>query len=252
MVLPCIFEILHCRFEIILDLVGDLSLQKLADDPLYQQAAQAIESQQWGKAESIYTQIIEQQGSSQAYNDLGVLYYNQGAYNKALVQFNLAAETIPVYLNAYLNRGLVYAKLKQYDLAIKNYEQVTTAIPHHYQAHFNMGVALIKIKDFARAVDVLEQATKQAGGQRKAKALYNLGVAYSNLGPDYKEKAKQAYYSAVRIRPDYVEARLALADTADKSAAGRKLALEQINKVLGLKSNYPPAYFRIGLIQITY
>jgi tetratricopeptide (TPR) repeat protein len=222
--------------------------QTQSDDPLYLKAAQAVEQQHWQEAEKIYQQILVQQPSSQAHNDLGVVYYQQNQLDKAFQQYTHAIETQPVYINAFLNRGLISAKRGDYSAAIADYSQMVKTIPHHYQAHFNMGVAYLKAKDYDNAVQSFEKASQQAGGERKAKALYNLGLAYLNAGAGSKAKAERAFTSAIRIRPDYIEARLALADMAPKSLKGREQALQQIEKVLDLKPNYPPAYFRIAQI----
>ncbi len=222
--------------------------QAQSEDPLYQKATQAVEKQQWPEAEKIYQQILAQQPSSQAYNDLGVVYYQQNDLDKAFAQYTKAIQTEPVYVNAFLNRGLVSSKRGDVNAAVDDYTQVLKKIPHHYQAQFNMGVAYLKAKDYKSAVQSFEKASKQAGGQRKAKALYNLGLAYLNSGAENKGKAREAFTSAIRIRPDYIEARLAVADMAPNSKAGREQALQQIEKVLDLKPDYPPAYFRIAQI----
>lgn len=223
-----------------------------SDDPMYQQAAQAVEDENWHEAEKIFRQILARQPSSQAYNDLGVVYYQQNHLDKALQQYSLAIDTTPVFINAYLNRGLVFARQGDYGAAVEDYAMVLKSVPHHYQAQFNMGVAYIKAKDYDNAVQAFQQASQQAGGQRKAKALYNLGLAYlnSNTGSkaENKQNAEKAFRAAIKIRPDYIEARLALADMAPQSEKGRQLALQQIKKVLDLKPDYPPAFFRIAQI----
>jgi tetratricopeptide (TPR) repeat protein len=219
-----------------------------SEDPMYQRAMLAIERQQWSEAEQLYQNIIAKQPSSQAYNDLGVVYYQQNQLDKAFAQYTKAIQTEPVYVNAFLNRGLVSAKRGDFKAAIDDYTQVLNKIPHHFQAQFNMGVAYLKTKDYKNAVQSFEKASKQAGGQRKARALYNLGLAYLNSGAEYKEKARKAFTSAIRIRPDYIEARLAMADMTPSTKAGREQALQQIEKVLDLKPDYPPAYFRIAHI----
>ena len=218
------------------------------DDPLYLQATQAAENQQWEKAEQIYRNILSQQPSSQAYNDLGVVYFRQGKLNEAYAQYTNAIQTVPVYGSAYLNRGLVNAKRGQYKAAIADYSEVLKHIPHHFQARFNMGIALLRLKDYPKAIEALEVATQQAGGPRKAKALYNLGMAYLNSGSQYRQKAQQAFLDAIRIKPDYVEARLGLVDIALKYNQRDETALQNIDKVLELKPNYPPAYFRVAQI----
>lgn len=217
-------------------------------DPLYQKASIAVEQQQWDQAETIYLQILAQQPTSQAYNDLGVVYYRQGKLNEAYARYTDAIQTTPVFISAYLNRGLVNAKRKDYQTAIADYSQVLKQIPHHSQARFNMGIAYMRLKENDKAIASLTEAAQQVGGPLKAKVLYNLGMAYMNAGSAYRQKAEQAFDKAIRIKPDYVEARLGLVDIALKNNQSNETILDEINKVLELKPNYPPAYFRIAQI----
>jgi len=218
-------------------------------NPLYEQAARAVSEENWLEAEKIYEQIIEQEPASQAYNDLGVLYYNQKKYPQALAQFDKALEQSRVYVNAYVNRGLLYSKLKQFAKAEADYRAAIEKVPYHYQAYLNLGVVQIKAEKYADAAKALKKASSLAGGSRKAKALYNLAIAYRGLGREKYPAARKALLAAIRIKPAYIEARFALAALEDNTPEGRAKALEQYQKVLDLNPQYPPAYFRIAQLK---
>lgn len=220
-------------------------------DPLYEKAAEAVSQEKWDIAENIYKKIIQKNPTSQAFNNIGVLFYNQKKYEASLLQFDKAVAQSPVFINAYVSRGLVYTKLKRYEKAVEDYKKAIERVPYHFQAHMNLGVVLIKLKDYEQAVSVLKKASSLAGGGRKAKALYNLGLAYRSVGEDKYSAAKKAFLSAIRIRPNYIDARFALAALEPSTPSGIDEALVQYNKVLDLVPQYPPAYFRIAQLKST-
>ncbi|HHI94457.1 MAG TPA: tetratricopeptide repeat protein [Gammaproteobacteria bacterium] len=218
-------------------------------NPLYEKAARAVSNKNWQAAEKIYLQILQEQPTSQAFNDLGVLYYNQKKYKQALEQFDKALAQPRIYVNAYVNRGLVYTRLKQFDKAEADYRAAIKKVPYHYQAHLNLGVVLIKAEKYPDAVTVLKKTSTLAGGSRKAKALYNLAIAYRGMGREKYAAARKVLLAAIRIRPNYIEARFALAALEENTAEGRAKALEQYLKVLDLNPQYPLAYFRIAQLK---
>jgi tetratricopeptide (TPR) repeat protein len=218
-------------------------------NPLYEKAALALSNKDWQQAETIYVRILQQDPTSQAFNDLGVLYYNQKKYQQALEQFDKAISQQRIYINAYVNRGLLYSKLKQFEKAEADYRATIEKVPYHYQAYLNLGVALIKSRKYPEAVITLKKASTLAGGSRKAKALYNLAIAYRGIGKEKYAVARKSLLAAVRIRPAYIEARFALASLEENTAEGRGRALAQYQKVLDLNPQYPPAYFRIAQLK---
>ena len=55
------------------------------------------------------------------YNLLGVLNYNLGNYDNAILNYNKINELENFNANAYYNLGIVYKKINKTNLAIKNY-----------------------------------------------------------------------------------------------------------------------------------
>jgi len=217
-------------------------------DPKQEQAYLLMADKKWVAAENLLKEIFLEHKSSKALNDLGVLYYQQNKLEKAIIQYNLALKVKPIYLNTYINRGLIKSKLGQYEAAINDYMVVLDQIPYHFQANLNVGVGYIKLKLYKKAVLKLKTASELSGGKRKAKALYNLGIAYKNIGVGKHNVARRVLAHAIRIKPGYIEARFAIASLESKTDAGRIRALQQYEKVLDLQPKYPPAYFRIASV----
>ncbi|MFV2061304.1 MAG: tetratricopeptide repeat protein [Gammaproteobacteria bacterium] len=224
-------------------------LSNPSDDPQLLEAQKQIEAKNWNQAEQIYLKLLQSRQESQIYNDLGVLYYLQKNYIKAYSQFDKAIQQKPVVVAAYVNLGLSLSKQKKYTEAIAAYDKAIEKVPYHYQAYLNKGVAQLKAGLFAAASDTLRHTSTLAGGSRKAKALYNLALAQRAQGKQFYPEAEKSLTAAIRVKPDYIEARFVQASLQDKSSAGRKRALEIYNKVLELKRDYPPAWFRIAMLQ---
>jgi len=220
-----------------------------SQDPRFQEAARLTTEKKWGEAEQKYREILAAGVTSQALNDLGVLYYRKRDLRRAIEHFDRAVKAQPVYPPAIFNRGLVLSATGRYAEAIRDYEVFTGLMPNHFEARYNTGLALLRLKEFEKAAAVLEQASRLANGVRKAKALYGLGTAQRGIGPEMKEQARKSFEQAIRLKPDFIEPRFGLALLEPQTAAGKKRALIQYDLIFKLKPNYPPAFFNLGLLQ---
>lgn len=215
-------------------------------DPKYAQAAALVDRGRWEEAEARYRALTASKPSSQALNDFGVLYLRKDEPARALKLFNRALLTEPAYARAFFNRALAFSRLGKTEKAIADYRSLTQVLPHHFESHFNMGLLLLERRDYAEAAKVFKRAAELAGGTRKARAKYSLGMAYDELGEP--EKARSAFTDAVRLSPTYLRPRFALAAMEDDTADGRARALDQYEKVLALRPDYAPAHFNIALL----
>jgi tetratricopeptide (TPR) repeat protein len=219
------------------------------DDPQLIEAQKQIEKNNWDQAEKIYLKLLQTRYESQIYNDLGVLYYIQKFYSKAYSQFEKAVKQKPAVIAAYINLGLTLSKQKKYTSAIVAYDKAIEKVPYHYQAYLNKGVAQLRAGLFKQASITLKHTSTLSGGSRKAKALYNLALAYRAQGKQFYADAEKSLFAAIRVKPDYIEARFVLASLQEKSKSGRKRTLEIYNRILELNKDYPPAWFRIAIFQ---
>ena len=219
-----------------------------ADHPLLQRANSWYERGQFKQAEQAYLEYARRADSSEAYNALGTYYYRRGAYAEALSAFDKALARKPVDATAYFNRALVYSRSNRHREAQKDYERFIRVRPNHFEAHFNLGVAQIKTRQFDSAAVTFAKAASLAGGLRKAKAYYNLGIAYMKSGNDHLTEARSAFDEAIRFRPDYIKARYWRAIVESATPDGYPRALAQLRQLTELKKNYSPAYYRMGEI----
>src|SRR5512137_2352880 len=77
---------------------------------------------EYGLAEQYLTQIVEQnQSFADVYNMLGVIYHDQGQYQKALRAFEAALRINPGYTDAALNLAVTYNDTGKYKEAQETY-----------------------------------------------------------------------------------------------------------------------------------
>ncbi|NIR25871.1 MAG: tetratricopeptide repeat protein, partial [Gammaproteobacteria bacterium] len=169
--------------------------------PRLEPISRLVDEGKWDEAERRYLLEIERSSSSQALNDLGVLYFRKGDNQKGQLFFSRAINASPPYLRSFFNRGILLARMGKYVDAARDYETFLDSFPNHFEASYNLGVAYIKLERYERAVDVLKKASSLAGGERKAKALYNMGIAYRRMGRKWSTEARDAMNRAIRLKP---------------------------------------------------
>ncbi|GHV01916.1 hypothetical protein AGMMS49521_2930 [Campylobacterota bacterium] len=67
-----------------------------------------------------FTQAIEIDPNSAAYNDRGIVYVALGDYSNEIADYTQAIEIDPKYTSAYNNRGISYAKLGDFKNAAED------------------------------------------------------------------------------------------------------------------------------------
>jgi tetratricopeptide (TPR) repeat protein len=61
---------------------------------------------------------LDPKATSVAYNERGVAYFNEGNYEKAIIDFSEAISLGPSYALAYINRGGAWAQIGDYEKAL--------------------------------------------------------------------------------------------------------------------------------------
>jgi tetratricopeptide (TPR) repeat protein len=226
----------------------DVIYTSRSDDPTHIEAEKLVAKGRLSDAEALYKKRLAKQRSSEVYNDLGVLYHKMGEDQKALKQFNIAIKTKPVYVSAYFNRGVVNSTLERYAQAADDYHALLREIPNHFEAQYNLGVSYLRQKEFPMAAQAFKKAAVLAGGQRKARALYNLGISYKAIDSDKSYAARNAFESAIRIKPDYLEARIGLLTLEPATEQGYQNMHAQLDKILSIKPGFALAHFHRALV----
>lgn len=181
----------------------------------------------------------------------------QGLTARELGQDDIAAdrwtdilERHPTYEAAHLNLGVLFAQQGQPDRALHHYNQVLASNPNHARAHFNLGLLNRQMDQQEAALRHLARARGLSSGSLKAKAAYYQGRVL--LATDQPEAARGAFQEAIELEPDYVEARLALADALPDDPAHRDRRLRLYRQVARLDPqavNSQTVAGRLGILQ---
>ena len=141
--------------------------------------------------------------------NLGLAYMAVAEDKKAMQQFQKAIDLFPRFADAYCDMAIIMTKKGNYRKAYDNLITSLTYNKNSPQAHNNLGCLLIKRKDYKNAIIELQKALKLKKGYNVA--LRNMGIAYRHE----KEFQKAIYYfrSAINKNPRDILTRLHLAET---------------------------------------
>lgn len=96
----------------------------------------------WKNEYIINTDTIRKSpGNARPYLNLGLFYFNKGAFDDALGWYETSLNLAPGYVFARNNLGVVYYKKGLLDMAIAQYKEAIRLAPAYAEAHYNLGVA---------------------------------------------------------------------------------------------------------------
>jgi len=182
--------------------------------------------------------------NSKIYFLLGRIYYNKGDYEASLHAYDKVLAIKPEGSSQlYNNRGLLYVKLKQYDQAKRAYMEAIKKHSGYYQAYYNLGLLALKEEKLHDALAYF----KDAIGLRKgyAQAYYNLGLVYTKLQDN--PHAIEAYESLLKLKPDDLRVALNLAVRYSKVGHAQK-AEDLYEMILQKDQYYFTAWLNLGLL----
>ena len=93
-----------------------------------------------------------------AANNQGLIYNNNGEYDKAMSAFTKAIELDPNFALSYSNRGWVHIKLGQYEQAIADCTKAIELDPSLALAYNNRGWAYMELEQYEQAIADLDKA----------------------------------------------------------------------------------------------
>jgi tetratricopeptide (TPR) repeat protein len=232
---------------------GDVPEETLASydvaDQQISEALQLIAQRKWGEADFLLQQLTAKRDDSPSWATLGVLRYRQQRPADALSLLQRAEGKTPIWFGLYFYRALVKTQLHQLNEAQQDYRTLIELNPNHFEAHYNLGLLLLRESKTVEAVALLQRAVQLAGGERRARAYYQLGRAWQAQGEDSRGRAAENFHLAIRHLPAYVAPRLALARMEPDSAEGRAAATEQLHTVLELEAGNPAALFALAQLE---
>lgn len=158
----------------------------------------AVDSGDYSRAISIYTELIQKHDVSELYNQRGLAYVANDNFQCALDDFAAAISKSPSDPDCYINRANVFLRLKSYEKAIVDYTVAISLSPKNPVALNGRGFARFKTGFTQGAFDDLWKAVALDGSC--VSPLFNLGLVCDFLGKF--EEAQTFLSRALVISPD--------------------------------------------------
>jgi protein O-mannosyl-transferase len=161
------------------------------------------QSKVWAGSESLFTHALSLYPSAQAaHNNLGTVYYRNGALDKAEHHYSEAIEIRPL-ASTYSNLATLYRRKNDLNKSLTLYQKALEVNPSEYDAFFGMGILFAQAGEFERAEFAYKQAI-EVDADNKAKTYLNLGGLYAQF--NRYEDAIDQYQLAININPFYANA----------------------------------------------
>ncbi|HUB67527.1 MAG TPA: tetratricopeptide repeat protein [Candidatus Methylacidiphilales bacterium] len=176
--------------------------------------------------------LIKNPNCPETHDNFGMVLFQEGRVDEAMVQFKKALEIDPNYADAHNNFGWALFQKGQADEAIAQYQQALKINPHGYSAHCNLGTALLQKGQLDEAMDQFQMALRI--DPTIAAAHINLGWALFQKGR--VDEAVAQYQKALKINPHDYSAHYNLG-TALLQKGQADGAIAQFQEALRLKPN---------------
>ena len=197
-----------------------------------------------GKAIEEYLKAIDLNPSfHQAFYNLGRVYLTSGEIEAAIETFNKAISLNNNYHEAYANLASAYLEMGLIEEALFASERAIALKPDYAIAHFNRASAYLAMEMFKQAE---EEAIKAIEFDSLLADPFNLlGILWER--EDKTVDAQSAYESAVKLKPDFVEAHMNLANFFYKQNQYLKAA-GSYERVIAIDSRNAQAYNNLAVI----
>jgi len=180
-----------------------------------------------------------------AYNNLGIIFMDRGAYDKAESAMEAALRAKPDFAKTYYNMGLLLCKMKRFSESFHYYTEAIRLDPEDKEirtkfasSHCDYGIALALQGNVDEAIKQFEIALDIAPRAASATAHYNLGVTYAGLKKF--DLAKIEYEKAILADPDNAEAHNNLGSLLGQ-LGNIEDATAQFKQALSIKPDFKPA-----------
>jgi tetratricopeptide (TPR) repeat protein len=176
-----------------------------------------------------------------SYN-LGIAYYNDQDYNKALEQFDRIIAALPDFEKPYYGRALILYRRKDYVKAKSDFQKVIKYNPNDYKPYFYLGKISISLKQYKDANKYLHKA---------AEINPDYSKIYLEMGNIFFTQKKYRggiphYKKAVELDPTDKESLQKLGECYYRTQVYYS-AYSQFQKILESVPNDPAANFMLGI-----
>lgn len=171
-----------------------------------------------------------------AYNNLGILYFNQGDYTHAAQVLEQGLKVNPDMPTASAMLGFSYAQMGESAKAVPLLEAVLRANPNDDNAQMALARSLVNLKRYDEATPYLRSHLER--NPKDTQAWYLLGKTYLQLSENALGKINQ-------IDPNSVTAHI-VAGEIDESMRNYDGALVEYKKAIDLAPKQPGTHEHMG------
>src|SRR5690606_18865067 len=104
----------------------------------------------------------------------------------------------------------LYAGLKMFEPARQQFDAILKLEPGHPEAAIYLGALLAEERKYSESIRYFESLVKNKRFKDTERAHYYLGRIWSERGQGYFKEAEKAFGNALKLKPSYTEAALAL------------------------------------------
>ncbi len=133
--------------------------------------------------------------------NLGVKFYNQREFLKAIQAYQKVIELDSTYVEAYNNLGIVYQEMGDIDRAFGAYQKSIEINPQYEKGYNNLGIILYLKGHNEEAIEAFQKALTI--NSNNIESHINLGVLFKKQGQ--LNKAIESYQKAIEINPLHKE-----------------------------------------------
>ncbi len=133
--------------------------------------------------------------------NLGVNYYNQRQFQKAIQAYQMVIELDPTYVEAYNNLGIIYQEMGDVDRALGAYQKSIEINPQYEKGYNNLGIILYLRGHNEEAIEAFQKALTI--NANNIESHINLGVLFKKQGQ--LNKAIESYRKAIEVAPFHKE-----------------------------------------------
>jgi protein O-mannosyl-transferase len=177
-----------------------------------------------------------------AYNNLGLIYQNQGLIDPAMVDYQEALRVNPNLTGPHINLGNCHKQRGEFEAAIVEYRAALQINPNDAEAENNWGNALCGMAQFGEAITRYQTALHFQPNY--AQAHDNLGVALTQVGNT--KAAMVEYRKAISLQPDNADAHynlgIAIASSGDPAGS-----IDEFEKATALAPEDPANHFNLAV-----
>lgn len=168
----------------------------------------------WHDSTRLFTHALEVTSANWlAHNNLGDALAHEGKLEEAAGHFTESIRLEPSNPDAHYNLGVVLQEQGRPAEAIPHYREALRLAPERPNVHTNLGVALLDAGEVEQAIGELQRAFLM---HQDAGTHFNLGLALARQGRT--DEAIEHYREAVRLMPDFAQARQRLGDALASQA----------------------------------